>query len=736
MQVGDNTRKILISVAEAAVNLFVAIILLSSLLYLLLVLLFGVDSIEALRNFATASKEIMISLLIIVGGVLILAFLAMFVCWLCKDEDGMTILPFEVATDEDGNSGKAISDLLTAELLRIKQIHEGEAEKIHPIRLESEKFAESETPESEKSKESKTPRTFTKSETLTFPLVVPSIGKLDYKLAEVGAVQVGPVYFQIGPLLAALKQLWPGGDNEQVITGSLQKYGSMINLVAHLEHHEIQSWEVRHKIKPQDGVRDEQIPVMVRDLAFKIAKDLSSEQDGQTNTWQGFKYFTEALDAYHQYSSTEDEKELERAKESCLLAAKAEIGYEVPFNLLYNLGITYLNKEKYVDAERIFKQALEIKSDHALALVELGDVHFAQSNPEDGLKCYYKAKYIDPKCASDWMGKGIALGRLGDYKEVLECFDKATSLDPKYAIAWFNKGIALGRLKRYEKALDCFNKAASLDPENPMFLYNKGVSLEKLGRKEKALECFDKVSALDTKFDFGWIEEGNAFMKKGDIKKAIMCYEKAIIYSKKISLALTLKGNALIKLSDIESAFRCYMNALDIDPGFSIAGIGLMRLGRDITARECFEKAISQNQKDVTAWNGKGSILRIQGKDEDAIKCFRKALEYDPTSIVSYISLIAVYRKLGRKNEIANQAEQFKIAHSLIGLQNEYNRACFEAVSGNTDAALDLLRTSLEKKQEPVLWARRDPDFEFIRDDPRFKALLDEFSASGEKGPE
>jgi len=55
---------------------------------------------------------------------------------------------------------------------------------------------------------------------------------------------------------------------------------------------------------------------------------------------------------------------------------------------------------------------------------------------------------------------------------------------------------------------------------------------------------------------------------------------------------------------------------------------------------------------------------------------------------------------------------------------------------GSPDSALDLLRTAMKKMQETADWARRDPDFESIRDDPRFKALLDEFSADGKKGPE
>jgi len=49
-------------------------------------------------------------------------------------------------------------------------------------------------------------------------------------------------------------------------------------------------------------------------------------------------------------------------------------------------------------------------------------------------------------------------------------------------------------------------------------------------------------------------------------------------------------------------------------------------------------------------------------------------------------------------------------------------------VRGSPDAAIDLLRTALEKKQATPEWARQDPDLELIRNDPRFSALLDEFS--------
>ena len=78
---------------------------------------------------------------------------------------------------------------------------------------------------------------------------------------------------------------------------------------------------------------------------------------------------------------------------------------------------------------------------------------------------------------------------------------------------------------------------------------------------------------------------------------------------------------------------------------------------------------------------------------------------------------------LGRNNEAE---EQEKVARELIKRENEYNQACFEAICGNFDKALELLKIGLEKRQSSKDWARRDPDFENLRGDPRFKELVDE----------
>ena len=60
----------------------------------------------------------------------------------------------------------------------------------------------------------------------------------------------------------------------------------------------------------------------------------------------------------------------------------------------------------------------------------------------------------------------------------------------------------------------------------------------------------------------------------------------------------------------------------------------------------------------------------------------------------------------------------------MASRDNEYGRACFEAVGGNFEGALTLLEVALSQGQVQPGWARIDPEFAFMTDDPRFKALI------------
>jgi len=75
------------------------------------------------------------------------------------------------------------------------------------------------------------------------------------------------------------------------------------------------------------------------------------------------------------------------------------------------------------------------------------------------------------------------------------------------------------------------------------------------------------------------------------------------------------------------------------------------------------------------------------------------------------------------EDTVANNPDQW---------QGHYNLACLEALTGNTEAALDHLERAAELDPERVSSrAVEDEDFDSIREDPRFLALTGQASPTG-----
>lgn len=122
-----------------------------------------------------------------------------------------------------------------------------------------------------------------------------------------------------------------------------------------------------------------------------------------------------------------------------------------------------------------------------------------------------------------------------------------------------------------------------------------------------------------------------------------------------------------------------------------------------------------------------GIIYAVEGRDEDAIKAFQDVLEIDPNHSLAHASLGGYYRRMGLE-ELA-QKHIGRAMKNFYNSENEYNRACLEALCGNTEQSIELLRVALKNKQTYVDWVLRDPDLDSIRRDPRFKQLISDYTA-------
>lgn len=145
-------------------------------------------------------------------------------------------------------------------------------------------------------------------------------------------------------------------------------------------------------------------------------------------------------------------------------------------------------------------------------------------------------------------------------------------------------------------------------------------------------------------------------------------------------------------------------------------------------AIQAIKIAISNNSTKPSYYYRLGLMYAAERKESEAVQAFEKVLELNPKHALAHASLGSHYRKLGM-NELA-QTHIKQALSTNFDEENEYNRACLEAICGNTDRAIELLQIALQTKQTYINWAKNDPDLDSLHEDHRFKTLLSAYATN------
>lgn len=147
-----------------------------------------------------------------------------------------------------------------------------------------------------------------------------------------------------------------------------------------------------------------------------------------------------------------------------------------------------------------------------------------------------------------------------------------------------------------------------------------------------------------------------------------------------------------------DKATELYLQIKSLKPEYVPTYMSLGRLyyrrGFYEKAIEAYSEAISLSPFNPRAYNNRGTAYLKTGLIHLAIIEYKKALELDAKYSMSYYNLSSVYAKRG-----------------------EYE---------NHDLALSYLEKAVSYNPEASKWAQTDPDFLAIRDDQRFKKLIEE----------
>jgi adenylate cyclase len=261
-----------------------------------------------------------------------------------------------------------------------------------------------------------------------------------------------------------------------------------------------------------------------------------------------------------------------------------------------------------------------------------------------------------------------------DYEHAIGMFNQAVELDAKYALAYAGIADAYSHMFRYadasqenaEKALEASEKAITLDPDSAEARASRGLAMFISEKYAEAEQEFYKAIELNPNLFEAYHYFGLANTSQGKFELAAEMYLKATKVSPTDYQPVVFLGQAYASLGRKHEEMKARLSSLDL-----------------------IERHLKMNPHDTRALCIAANQLSNVGEMEKGMEMAEQALargENEPLVL--------------------------------------YNIACFFAMSGDSDRALDLLIRAVDSGWGDRAWLETDSDLDSLRSDPRFKALL------------
>ena len=317
-------------------------------------------------------------------------------------------------------------------------------------------------------------------------------------------------------------------------------------------------------------------------------------------------------------------------------------------------------------------------------------------------KAQYQAELLEATSDSEFTSNlfrevGDFFYGLNQYKETINCYDQVIRLNPSSSEAYNNRGIALDNLEKYEDAITNYNRAIDLNPSSSEAWNNRGFALANLEKYKDAITSYNRAIDLNPTLFEAWNNRGIALDNLEKYEDAVTNYKQAI----------KLKFD--------------YLPAW-INRGFTL----VTNLEKYVEAIADFNQAIELKSDCLPACVGLGIAQTRIGKYDDALDSFNRALEIDPNELKTKICLGVLSAWMGQHQQGIESCD--------VVLKNHpnnpdafYGKSCCYALQGNIEQAIEYLKLAdTQKRNHYKKRAKKEPEFNGIREDSRFQELLNE----------
>jgi len=376
-------------------------------------------------------------------------------------------------------------------------------------------------------------------------------------------------------------------------------------------------------------------------------------------------------------------------------------------------GRALLNLQRPAEAERAFRNGLELSPKDAVLLANLGALYYLQGQHVRAAAALQAAIAIDPSQPGTWYTLGQAYSGQALDAQALSAFQKAAQLDPGESGAWTEIGYTLYRLGRMNEAVAPLEKAIALEsgyarprqileavrdalagrqsqvtisavaPTLPAATASAPVESAPAAAAAPAQAvAADATASQGSAWDY-WQSEATKLEDKQDWTALRNFGERWTQEQAQRARAWSTLGTAQRNLRQWDAAIQANRRAAELAPD-DTAVLARLALSYStnldyVSAIPVYEHLLRLDPGDNRSWNNLGAAYHGVGRLSDAVSAYQKAVSLDRGNIIAWNNLGRMYYE---SNHFPEAIDAYQTALSMapeneeakVGLQRAKQR--------------------------------------------------------------
>jgi tetratricopeptide (TPR) repeat protein len=191
---------------------------------------------------------------------------------------------------------------------------------------------------------------------------------------------------------------------------------------------------------------------------------------------------------------------------------------------LYGLGSCYLQLQKTNEARDCFQRTLKLHASYPGTLPNcwnnLGILAAREGNYDLAIENFQRALQIDSEHSIALQNLASAYRQKKDWPQAKSALERALALNPDDAEANYGLGIVYAQQNDTNRAYDYLQKAITLRPAYPEALNNLGILYLRTQRPGEAVKSFEESIRVVPAYDQAYLNLARVYVIQGDREKA------------------------------------------------------------------------------------------------------------------------------------------------------------------------------------------------------------------------